>query len=555
MRGESPARSTPSPDLSPKGERNAASIVRESPDSRVSLVPHMRSLGRSLLLLCAVSGCNTTLRDALARAEAANKRGDHFGEAIALKEACAADPEEEQICATAKQVENEVISKQLSSLDGACSSEPTACLAGLDVLAPFGGPTDPRLSPYFDRAGEMAGARCEGGTLKTAEDGVFLVRCLEAYNARVGTPTYAARVLAGRTRAAQHLDQLAAQRKATPGVAWLHESLAVCLGGSSFAPRATAYRQSFDDAHSVNLRITGQSPLDPGGLCTQLRSQFGSVLRCDGRGSGDLAVSVDAWAEQMTDAPVREVRTVEVLDHTERWDNPDYRHVQAELRHARNRYEDATRSSRLADADCDTARQALSRAKYCYNCYERNNEQSQCNRKSAADDIERRSRNELSEAERLVSNTPAYLTRDVYRTVSYRTVAHHFRVPWRVRVSVGGGQPQERSGAMTFESTEREGVPAANIGYLGYSEPTGSQRQGGLAEIAADQATKAVATELERVAATRIAGCPAPNEWSDCQVEAALLRRTDPVAQFVTDVGTKLDARTGTPWPKAACLP
>src|SRR5262249_16002167 len=159
-----------------------------------------------------------------------------------------------------------------------------------------------------------------------------------------------------------------------------------------------------------------------------------------------------------------------------------------------------------------TAESILSRARYCTNCWERTQEEQTCNRKRAAEDIEVRARRELQEAERVLSSTPAWLTRDVYRTVSYRNVQHRFRVPGHGRVAVGGVPRAERGGVFAFESVEREGVPVANIASLPYSEPTQAQRRAELAKIAFEQAQAAVSAELDRLSDARLAVCPAPEE-------------------------------------------
>src|SRR4051812_23764163 len=113
------------------------------------------------------SGCNRALREAMERAEAAHGRGDHFGEALALRDACRAAPDENEICRAAKEAADEVIGKQLETAQGPCATDPTPCLAALEVLAPFAGPADPRLQPLFDRAGDMLSQRCEGAALQS----------------------------------------------------------------------------------------------------------------------------------------------------------------------------------------------------------------------------------------------------------------------------------------------------------------------------------------------------------------------------------------------------
>ena len=310
----------------------------------------------ALALLC-LTQCNGALREAMARAEAAHGRGDHFGEAVALRDACAAAPSEQEICAAAKDSADEVIGKQLQVASGPCASEPTACLAALEVLSPFAGPLDARLTPHFDRAGDMFAERCGRAPLDTAEDAVFIVRCVEAYRARIPTPAYAARIGLLRQRAGAFMDQQAAARAGSPGVAWLHASLAGCLGGeAAYAPRVKAYRDAFTDAHGVRLSVSGQEAVAPATLCAQLQPRFGSIVRCDGRGASELPLHVEAWLDPLTDSPLHEVRSVDVLDHTERWENPDYRFAQARLREARRNAEHADRVERLASAEFTTAR-------------------------------------------------------------------------------------------------------------------------------------------------------------------------------------------------------
>ncbi|MBK7858092.1 MAG: hypothetical protein IPJ65_05610 [Archangiaceae bacterium] len=515
----------------------------------------MTRIGWALALLC-LCQCNRALRDAMERAEAAHARGDHFGEAVALRDACQAAPGEQEICRAAKESADEIISRQLQTASGPCETEPNACLAALEVLSPFAGAEDPRLTGYFDRAGAMLDERCERAPLQTLEDAVFRVRCVEAYRARVPTQGYAALIGKVRQQSGAFVDQAAQQRAASPGVAWVHEALAGCLGGqAAYAPRVQAYRAAFEAAHGVRLAVTGQSSWRPGELCVALQRGLGTLLRCDGRGTEALQVQVDTWVDPMTDSALREVRQVDVLDRRERFENPDYRHAQGKARRAQGQFDEAAKRARLARADCETAQGVLSRAGSCTNCRSRTEMDLECNRRNAAEDLEKRSRKELVAAQDALSRTPAFLERDVYRAVSYRYVQHHFRVPWHVRVSVEGGAPFERAGVLTFDSTESDGVPAANIAAIAYSEPTQQQRREGLEQAAYELAAASVAQELDRRAQARLATCPAPTEPSDCQVEAQLLARQDPAAQFAADVGARLDLRTGQPWPKAACAP
>lgn len=516
----------------------------------------MNRTGLTLLLLASLTvSCNRALRDAMTRAEEAHGRGDHFGEAVALRDACAAAPDEQEICAVAKESANEVIGKQLEVAAGPCNTEPNACLAALEVLSPFATPDDARLLPYYDRAGAMLAERCGRAPLQSPEDAVFIVRCAEAYRQRVPTPAYANQVFELRQRSAAWLDQAASSYASSPGVAWVHEALAACLGGeAAWAPRVQKYRAAFDAAHGLKLVVTGQALVQPQALCARLRSEVSAALVCEGPAAGTLALHVDAWLDPMTDSPLHERRTVDVLDHTERWENPDYRYVQGAARAAKTRQADAYAVERVADTECSVAKVALEKAKNCTNCRERTREENSCARHKAAAEIERTARKELDEAQRVLSRTPATLTRDVYRTVSYRHTEHRFRQPWHVRVGVAGSALAETGGVLTYETTERDGVPG-HVDFIAYSEPSPAERASRVAQGAFEVAAQAVSQELDRRAQARLAVCPAPNAWSDCQVEAALLKRTDPVAQFAADVGTKLDSKTAQPWPKAGCAP
>lgn len=517
------------------------------------------AMGRApapLLVVVAIllPACNTAFRDALKRADLAQRHGDYFGEALALRDACQAAPDEKEICRVAQQAADDVVAKHLESVKKRCAVEAVECLAALEVLSPFAGPTDQRLQPYYNRAGDMIDQQCRSAPLQAAEDAVFHVRCTEAYAQRIATPAYAEHVGLARQRAGALVDRLASDYLSQPGVAWLHETLAACLGGTAaWGQKAQAYRTSFDDAHGIAVAFTGQLFSSANQLCAELQQQAGSLVRCDGRGA-PLPIDVTTWFDPMTDAPVDTLRSVDVFDHTERWENPDYRYAQAEVRRARHHLQESAVRARLAKADCDSAQSDLSRAHSCNNCPQRRAEESACNRHRAEADLEDKARRQLRECERHLSSTPAVLTRDVYRTVSYRNIEHRFQVPWHVRITINR-TPYEAAGAMGFESTEREGVPAANISSLPYSPPGQQQVQAGLAEAANTQLTAAFATELDRMAESRRATCAGEEQWSDCQIEAALLSRQNPVQQFVEDVGKRLEAKLGQQWPKAACAP
>src|SRR5687767_5995709 len=154
-------------------------------------------------------------------AQRARERGDAFGEAVALRDACRADASQ---CPAAKQAADAVIAKQLQAAEGPCASEPNACLAALEGLAPLAGAADSRLAPYFDRAGDLLAERCGRAPLQSPEDAMFIVRCAEAFRARVPTPGYAKRVAELREKAAAWVVADAARRPAE--MAWLYASLA-----------------------------------------------------------------------------------------------------------------------------------------------------------------------------------------------------------------------------------------------------------------------------------------------------------------------------------------
>jgi hypothetical protein len=423
-------------------------------------------------------------------------------------------------------------------------------LNGLERLGPIAGATDPRLMPLYDRAGSALASECERPPLAAPEDALLLVRCIEAWHAHVPTPAFDMRAQAARQKSALWLDAQAAERTAQPGMAWLYESLAACLGGrNAYGPRAQSYRSRFDDAHLVRVQLTARSGVEASAACTQLQQQL--PLRC-ASGADALRAEVDASLGALTDSPIRERKSVEVLDHTERWANPAYQSALESLRHAQHRHRQAQDAASLGEADCNTARQALSRANSCSNCSERTYEESVCNRKGALEDIASRERRSVRDAESTVNNTPEYNSRDVYRSVYYLETQHRFQIPWRVRVTVGEAST-DRSSAFSYESLEREGVPAAGLTYLAYAPPRPATVQSALAAQATEVLTGALTAEVDRRANAKLSSCPNASEWNECTLEVAVLRRADPIKGFVEFIGARVDARSSG-WPAAACV-
>src|SRR5690242_6377627 len=105
------------------------------------------------LLLC--SACNSTFRDAMARAEQARKSGDVPSEARSLRQACHADPDEQEVCQRAAQLEEQVVRAQLLQFEQARAAEDVnGALAALDIAYSVN-PQRAELAQAYAAAGDL----------------------------------------------------------------------------------------------------------------------------------------------------------------------------------------------------------------------------------------------------------------------------------------------------------------------------------------------------------------------------------------------------------------
>jgi len=524
-----------------------------------------------LALLLAFAACapNVPRDQALSRAEAARRAGDHVGEALALRDACVYDADNTDLCKRADKAWQAAQQRTRDDARKRCTDIPST-LAGVDgCLAAVAdirklAPDSPDAAELAEAAARQHLARCfaDSPAWQTSIDAaVELVRCEDARAPQIALATYTQQVFAARTNARDQLMRLADHPAYADRTGALSELLAsaTCLTPTlDLVTRGRATRDAFvsKTRATIDLRMTGAGLPD---LCAAVASTLPDRAGCGAPRAGAPTITV---VGDLQIAPVDHTvhETSESRDYVAgiiRFDNPDYQPAVNDERNAHQSKDSAEQTSRRDESDCRSAESALSSAGSCSSCPERNERERACNAARTSEAMYRSRTSDWERARRHLDSTPAISERDDIRTAHYIVKHHTWRTSWSANLRNEGAAIPASGGTQTTDQETTgaaiAGVPSDPMTYPGnrwFVTPVRDQLAAKLSET--------IDGALQRRASDLAVNCQAPLQWSNDWLEcwarvrlwAAGKRELDPLLKLV---GMIKDQRRGPMWEQVRC--
>jgi hypothetical protein len=501
--------------------------------------PLVASLLPAVLLVVACGG--NSLRDqALESAKAARARGDLVGETLAMRQACAADPKNQKVCAQTAEMDARALAQTKAAAWAACSlvdtQSPQTITVCVDALAPLRKlfPTEPDAIALADRAGTAFASHCGNEPAADLATAIARVRCADAGIEAFATATYAAFARQTRLDAAGAMISLASSMDDRLGARAALLSAAWCVHASEdVRPQLETALRTFAAASAPTLHVRSKG-MPAGDLCAATASALGDRLQCTAAADSRSVVLESTVSFGDTDHRTSErTATQRYLAGTDRYENPEYRvrardelHTRAEARQAEQLY-------RGEQQACDEADAALTRANYCYDCQPRYDRDSACRRADDAKAMWEARESDWTNAKTTLDNTPAIIEQEDWRDASYVVRDHVWASPWEAQLRALPGQTSHAAGVATYEDSESRGSDVAGVAADPLSAPTGTWYLPQARQQVAATLANLVSTELAARVSTLRGRCPgeAPAwsdpAWLDCYATAILVGGSD----------------------------
>ncbi|MCB9572320.1 MAG: hypothetical protein H6709_09570 [Kofleriaceae bacterium] len=521
------------------------------------------SAGRSFLIVpvCALlwlgcGGHNLARDRALAAADAARARGDVVGEAVALRDACAAAPRDTKLCARAADTLQVALAATRDAADAACAladaSAPAldGCLAAVAWVRVLD-PADLVAQHLADVAGRAQVAAC-GPLPDEPTAAIRLVRCAEAREAAIATPTYAAWVTTTRQHAAAQLIGLAAgpDVAARDGAQLALLGAAQCLAPSDeLTRRSDQAATAFVAAIRPDLVVRLRGPR-VGDVCAAAAGGLADRVACavapdDDAIVVDAALVIDPVQHQAWES----LRTERYLAGVDRIENPAYLVRADDERSSREAMREAERHYLRDDARCDEAEQAY-RKLYCTDCAELEARDRACDRARVSKELYERRESDWQRARNDLDATAPVLEQEDWRDDTFTVRTHRWTAAWHADLAGPAGGVAQVGGATSVDDQEHGGSRAAGIGADPLTEPTGAWYAAAVRDQLGAQIAAVADAELARRVQQARATCPADApawtaDWLDCWARATFLAGDSPRGATLLRTEAAADDRRG----------
>ncbi len=485
-----------------------------------------------VLVLPACASRNVARDRALAAADQARARGDVVGEALALREACAAAPRDAAVCGRATRVRDQALAITRDAAEAACAiadaSAPAldGCLAALAPLRALD-PADLTAGRLADAAGRIHAARCGRGG-EDVSTALRQARCAEAKQAAIATAGYAAWVTARRHDAAGRLLEVAAARDVVEraGAQAALLGAARCLAPSDeLARRATAAHAAFvaGARHALVVRVRGDVT---GELCGAVAAALGERVACGPEVEGAVVLDADVTLDAVRHAAWEDVRTQRYLAGVERRDNPAYYVRADDEQRSREAMRDSERRWQRDQEECEAAEAAYTRAS-CTACPEQDERDRVCAHAETSEELFRQRERDWQRARADLDATPAVLEHEDWRDATYTVVHHQWTAGWSAIVTGPDGAHARVAGSTSIGDEAHDGSRAAGVGPDPLTEPRDGWQLGAVQAQLVDELVRLASDELGRRVQALRAWCPADapawtGEWLDCWATSTL---------------------------------
>lgn len=455
----------------------------------MKLVPRTTLSAATLgLLLIAASCASNPAKDAaLKRAALAHQQGDLAGEAVALRQACAADRKDTDVCKRSVDAERNALQSLRVAARSQCEFAARAhdnmpqCLAALAEARKIT-MSDPEIEATADNAGRTQAEFCNGMMSSTPPkpiEAVRLARCAEVYQSQIATATFAQWVQQSRQVAATALLQLTREPGFTgnQGATAVLLSAATCLAPTGDLPqRSSAAQAAYADMMRPHLTLVGAGPIPISDICAASSDILGGPtgrITCSSRSKlapqlqYELTVDISAVNRRVSEQPMSK----QYVARIDRRNNPEYQPAARDEVFTREQLRQAEERLRQDESDCNSAESALSRAGSCSSCSERSEKDRACNAEDASkQNVETRRRDADAAATRL-RNTPATIEEKIWATANWTVRTHEWSAPWRANLATPSAAVGQWTGFAVFTDSENQAVPEADVASDPLSRP------------------------------------------------------------------------------------
>lgn len=512
-------------------------------------------LALALLACCAsaaVLGCQTPMRQALDRAEAARARGDIFDEALALRDACALSPSDTETCTRAHQTKEKAIAAAFQESDPRCAAgDIEGCLGPLERARQLR--QDAELTRRLEEVARLQTARCESLPVQRPEDAVNQVRCLEALKPRIQLANYSQHVGDARNRAGAFVASKAAGKG--EATRYLLLSVAACLStdGALKTDRDGA-RARWLDGRRLPLQVLEKSaPPVLANACETITERLPG-LRC-GRAGRDappaastLDVSVEVEPMRVRYEKRDELREKPYIARVDWVPNPRHHELEHQLDREHRRLREIERDESMLQADCRALTSSHHHDGDCPDADAHGRRDTACHRAKAAHELLDKTERDHRRLKRELEGTPPMLEQPVWEPFRYVEHQHRWTLDYRATARVGKGEPKPFAGLVERQALEHVGFDKANLPASPLKVPPDEELFAEARARVVDALTGTVSEAAAARGAEQLATCGATPEdwtkgWLECWAPGTLWRTGDPAPSFLDWLSARGDAR------------
>lgn len=526
---------------------------------------------RAVLFAVVVVGCSRNIaRDqAVAQADAARARGDVAGEALALRDACRAAPDDKKLCKRADGAWGAAQAAAQQAAATACGSGVGAvavdrCLGAVAQLRRLR-PDDPEAARLAEAAGRQHAAHCvtEAPRWETSiDDALELVRCEDGRADQIAVPSYLQKLAEDRAVARDQLVHMLDKPELAGHAGASSEVLAaaVCLSATpGLVEQARAARAAFVDRSraSIDLRVTTAQPLP--GLCPTTASLLGERVVCGSPRASAPQITVVGEVDlpPVEHSAFETPESVEYVAGIQRVPNPEYRTASERERYAREAKDQAERDYRRDQSDCSSAESRWHSASSCSSCSEKTERDRVCNEAQSSERLYHDRNSDWEQANRALSNTPSIIEHKDIRTAHYMVRHHTWRAVWRAQLR-SDGKTMGAGGDTAAEDIETSGAPVAGVAADPLTYPGDRWYVAPLRDQVATKLAEIVVSALQRRAGDLALKCESgvtwTGDWLDCFARVKLWSGAQPdPGTLVHTAGAEHDRAHGAAWPPLRC--
>ena len=464
------------------------------------------------MLLIAVSCAGNPAKDAaLKRATLAHQQGDLAGEAVALRDACAADRKDAGVCKRSADAERNAMQSLRVAARSQCEFASRAhdnmpqCLAAIGEARKIT-TRDPEIEATAESAGRTQAQYCNGMVSSTPPkptEALRLTRCAQVYESQIATPTFAQWVQQTRQVASTALLQLSGEPgfSGNQGATAVLLSAATCLAPTNdLLQRSAAAQATYADVIRPHLTLVGAGPIPISDICAASSDLLGGPtgrISCGQRSKlapqlqYEVTVDISAVNRRVSERAMSQ----QYVARIDRRNNPEYQPAARDEVFTREQLRQAEERFRQDEADCNSAESALSRAGSCYSCAERSEKDRVCNIEDASKrNVETRKGDADAAAERL-RRTPSTIEEKIWATANWTVRTHEWSAPWRANLAAPTAALGQWTGVAVFTDSENQAVPEVDVAY----DPLTRPENGWQNVVVRDEVAKQLAAVVDAV--------------------------------------------------------